>query len=103
LIAELLKEKEKMEKLQAKRAQIASLMDTDEEMDGFESDDSIVNDTTERVLGKERNDKVKDVLSRLGADLKGQGGYRFFRHKRQEREFDVSWIAKVDWLHGFEG
>lgn len=92
-----------MEKMQAKRAQFASLMDTDEEMNDFDSDDSIVNDTTERVLGKERNNKVKDVLVRLGADLREGGGYRFFRHKRLEREFDVSWIAKVEWLQGFEG
>lgn len=92
-----------MDKLQARREQFASLMDTDDEMDDFESDGSIINGTTERVLGKERNDKVKDVLTRLGADLREGGGYRFFRYKRQEREFDVSWIAKVEWLHGFEG
>lgn len=95
--------------LQADRAKIALLSQDDINDNGDDddndstSDESIVNETTEKALGKESNDKVRGVLSRIGADLSQEGGYRLFSHKRVEREFDVSWIRNVEWLHGFEG
>jgi hypothetical protein len=97
-----IKEKQKMEKRQAEREKMDVLL-RDESDDEISSDGSIVNETTERALGKESNDKVKGALTRIGADLSQEGGYKFFRHKREEREFDVSWIREVEWLRGFEG
>ena|SRR5437762_14332293 len=104
-----------MENVQANRAKLAALLDEedddDEPLDDDDYDDdddhddneSIVNDATERALGKESNDRVREVLTRFGADLKIEGRYALFRHTRQEREFDVSWIADIEWLQGFEG
>ena len=91
-----------MEKRQAEREKMDVLM-REESDDEISSDESIVNEATERALGKESNDKVKGALARLGADLTQDGGYKFFRHKREEREFQISWIREVEWLRGFEG
>ena len=102
-----------MEKVRANRAKLAALLDEEDDVDEHHDDEddnddnddnkSIVNDATERALGKENNDRVREILTRFGADLKEEGGYAFFRHARQEMEFDVSWIVNVEWLQGFEG
>jgi hypothetical protein len=92
-----------MEKRQADRARVALLLNEEVDEDDMETDQSIFNETTENALGKESNDKVRGALSRIGADLGQEGGYQFFRYKRVEREFDVSWITNVEWLQGFEG
>jgi hypothetical protein len=99
----LLKEQEEMRKRQEERAKLASLLA--EDMDEFvmDEEDSILNETTEKVLGKGSNDKIKDALSRIGGDLSKEGGYRFFRHVAKERKFDAAWIKDVEWLKGFEG
>lgn len=92
-----------MEKRQADRARVAALLNEEVNEDAMESDQSIFNETTEKALGKESNDKVRGALSRIGADLSQEGGYQFFRHKRVEREFDVLWLRNLEWLEGFEG
>ena len=45
---------------------------------------------------------MKGALSRIRGDVAAEGGFKFFRHQRREREFDVKWIENVEWLKGFE-
>jgi len=103
-LAQLLKENEDITRRQAERERINALLAanvSDAEPD--EEDEGPMNADTERVLGKESNDKLKGALSRIGVDLAVEGGFRFFRHRREEREFDPKWIENVDWLLGFNG
>jgi len=41
------------------------------------------------------NEKLKEALSRIRGDVAAEGGFKFFRHQRREREFD-----EVDWECG---
>ena len=94
-----------MNRRQADRERINALLaanSSDLESDSND-DEGPVNAATERVLGKESNDKLKGALSRIGVDVAVEGKFTFFRRRRREREFDVSWIENVEWLRGFEG
>ena len=87
---------------QAERERINALLSANVR-DVEEDDEGPVNAATERVLGKESNDKLKSALSRIGTDFIEEGGFKFFTHGREERKFDPKWIEDVGWLRGFEG
>ena len=103
-LAQLLKENADIARRQAERERISALLAANvSDIESDEDDEGPVNADTERVLGKESNDKLKGALSRIGDDVAAEGGFKFFRCKRNERQFDVRWIENVDWLKGFEG
>jgi hypothetical protein len=103
----LLKEKEEMEKRQAERAKLAALLaDVDDDMDldmDIETNEATIDKASENALGKESSDKLKAALARLGGDLAQEVGYKFFKHVRQEREFNSVWVQGVEWLGGCSG
>lgn len=103
-LAQLLKENAEIARRQAERERMLPLLATNaSDIESNEDDEGPVNADTERVLGKESNDKLKGALSRIGDDVAAEGGSKFFRCKRNEREFDVRWIENIEWLKGFEG
>ena len=64
----------------------------------------VVNEHTERMLGKEGNARLLGALKRIGADVGVEKGYRLFKRERQERPFRKEWIDEnVDWMVGMEG
>jgi hypothetical protein len=86
---------------QARRAELATLLA--EDIDDIDSDEPDVEGAAEGALGKESSDKLKAAMNRIGADMRTEGGYRFFLHNATEREFDAGWIRNVGWMSGFEG
>ena len=103
-LARLLKENTDIARRQAEREQINALLAANvSDVESDEDDEGPVNADTERVLGKESNDKLKGALSRIGADFAEEGGFKFFTYGRGQREFDPKWIENVEWLRGFEG
>jgi hypothetical protein len=107
LLTSRLKERQELEERQAQRAKLAALLaeaDDDEDMDiDVETDEAIIEEAREKVLGKESNDQLKAVLRRIGGDLAQEGGYRLFIHQREERQFNPHWIEGVKWLRGSSG
>jgi hypothetical protein len=103
----LLKERQELEERQAQRAKVAALLaevDDDDEMDiDVETDEAMIEEAREKALGKESNDQLKAVLRRIGGDLSQEGGYRLFKHQREERQFNPHWIDGVKWLGGSSG
>jgi hypothetical protein len=106
-MASFAKEREGFEERQAQRAKLAALLaevDDDDEMDlDIETDEAMIDEAREKALGKESNDQLKAVLRRIGGDLAQEGGYRLFKHQREERQFNPRWIEDVKWLGGSSG
>jgi hypothetical protein len=101
-LSQLLQESADITRRQAERERINALLSADTSEDE-EDEEGPVNAATERVLGKESNDKLKGALNRIGMDFTEEGGFKFFTYGRGEREFDPKWIENVEWLRGFEG
>jgi len=101
-LGKLMQESVDIARRQAERERINALLSANVR-DVEEDDEGPVNAATERVLGKESNDKLKGALSRIGADFAEEGGFKFFTYGRGQREFDPKWIENVEWLRGFEG
>ena len=102
-LAQLLQDSADITRRQAERERINALLSADTSEDEEDDGEGPVNAATERVLGKESNDKLKSALNRIGMDFTEEGGFKFFTHGRGEREFDPKWIEDVEWLKGFEG
>jgi hypothetical protein len=93
-----------MARRQAERAKLAALLaDSDDEFESEPLDESVFNETTEKILGKDSNDMMKRAFTRIGGDLVKERGYVFFQHTASEREFDTNWIKEIPWLEGFDG
>jgi len=101
-LAKLLQESADIARRQAERERINALLSANVS-DFEEKDEGPVNAATERVLGKESNDKLRSALSRIGEDFAEEGEFKIFTQRREEREFDPKWIEGVEWLKGFEG
>jgi hypothetical protein len=101
-LAWLDKQREQLDKREAARARTQAMMNEDIE-DFDDPDEDRMEQDTENALGRESSMKLKAFLSRIGADISMEGGYRLFRHARTERKFDKSWIRGEEWLEGFEG
>jgi hypothetical protein len=90
-----------MQRRQEERAKLAALLA--ENIDEFNPDEKFDTEATEKALGKEKSDKLKAALTRIGGDLSQTGGYKFFTRVGREREFEETWIDGIDWLEGLEG
>ena len=105
-LAWLAKQREQLDERAAARARTEAMLNESIEefkYDDGEGDGDGWGESAENALGKESSEKLKAALSRVGGDLNAEGGYRFFRHSRKEREFDEAWIKGVDWLKGVDG
>lgn len=104
--AELIEEQKKIEKRQAERARLqAALLET---VDPYVSDLplSTGNRKTmqEHILCPELNQRLLGALSRIGADVIVEKGYRFLKCARVERPFDKGWVDQnVYRMRGLEG
>lgn len=104
---QLLKESEEIKKRQAERARLAAVLQEDVDHyvhDSHELGSDVMNEDTERVLGKESNQRLLGALKRIGADVGVEKGYRLFKRERKERPFRKEWLdSNVLWMVGMEG